>query len=65
MRGRKDESNLPLYESQPPKWLPKSHATADLGTISPFSSTLLLLRYALVNKFPRLPRILPDKARQG
>jgi mediator of RNA polymerase II transcription subunit 12 len=38
MRGRKDESNLPLYESQPPTWLPKSHATADLGTISPFLS---------------------------
>ncbi|KAF9453917.1 hypothetical protein P691DRAFT_798859 [Macrolepiota fuliginosa MF-IS2] len=31
MRERKDEKQLPIYESQPPKWLPKSHATADLG----------------------------------
>lgn len=31
MRERKDEKQLPIYESRPPKWLPKSHATADLG----------------------------------
>ncbi|KAJ7755754.1 hypothetical protein DFH07DRAFT_490213 [Mycena maculata] len=25
------ENNLPLYESQPPDWLPKAHVSADLG----------------------------------
>lgn len=25
------EHNLPLYESQPPDWLPKAHVSADLG----------------------------------
>jgi hypothetical protein len=35
MRENSDEQyseNLPVYESHPPTWLPKVHATADLGT---------------------------------
>lgn len=40
MRERKDEKGLPIYESQPPKWLPKSHATADLGVAFHFGGYL-------------------------
>jgi len=35
MRENSDEQyseDLPVYESHPPGWLPKVHATADLGT---------------------------------
>lgn len=34
MREKKEEkqiSSLPVYESLPPRWLPKIHDTADLG----------------------------------
>ncbi|KAF8972899.1 hypothetical protein BDZ97DRAFT_2053658 [Flammula alnicola] len=36
MREKKDEVqsvDLPVYESQPPAWLPKIHASADLGYV--------------------------------
>lgn len=44
MHEGKDEKHLPIYDSQPPKWLPKSHATADLGTELPFWLNFRLLR---------------------
>ena len=37
-RGSKDAESLPIYELQPPSWLPKAHSGADLGACLFFSS---------------------------
>lgn len=29
--GENDRNSMPVYESHPPAWLPKTHASADLG----------------------------------
>lgn len=51
MREKKDgqqASDLPVYESHPPEWLPKIHGSADLGGAprwQSFSSISLLIIY--------------------
>lgn len=34
--GEHERNNLPVYESIPPAWLPKTHTSADLGEYSCF-----------------------------
>jgi hypothetical protein len=34
-----DPNEMPIYESRPPAWLPKTHGTADLGTCNSRSSS--------------------------
>ena len=59
MPDKKDDKKqapvLPVYESQPPAWLPPIHAVGDLGTRGEFKA---LLSGTNIDRY-RVPRIPP------
>jgi len=45
MREPNNDQTLALYESHPPKWLPKTHGSADLGWTNNIVDGIQLTRY--------------------